>query len=131
MKDFRNQKIVKVKCDFCGTEMECPEEMLKTSKKHMCSNCFQNLDSIGNEDLGNVHVDMPIEEVDRIMAGNIADEITNLNFSKIWSREKKELLKMSKKEMSKEVFNAGVYMGVQSMMDLMKKYDEEREEKNQ
>lgn len=29
MKDFENSKIIKVNCDFCGKDMECPEEMLK------------------------------------------------------------------------------------------------------
>lgn len=35
MKDFTNSKIAKVNCDFCGKDMECPEEMLKTSKSNV------------------------------------------------------------------------------------------------
>ena len=127
-KDFSDQKIVNVKCDFCGRDMECPEEMLKTSKKHMCSTCFKNPDNLKGEDIGKVHIDMPMDEVDSIMAGRMAEEFSEKAFPMMWSSEKKELRRLSKKEMSKEVFEAGVYVGIQFMFDHMKKMEEMFEE---
>ncbi|MDH7517867.1 MAG: hypothetical protein QHH19_05945 [Candidatus Thermoplasmatota archaeon] len=63
IKNFSDSKIVKVKCSFCGKDIECPEEMLKTSKKHMCSECFQKADALKiDDDLENIHVDMPLDE---------------------------------------------------------------------
>lgn len=96
-KDFSNQKIVKVKCDFCGREMECPEEMHKTSKKHMCNTCFKNPDNFKGEDLGKIHIDMPMKEIDQIMAGRMAEDIAEKAFSMMWSREKKGIAKTFKK----------------------------------
>jgi hypothetical protein len=65
-KDYKNSKIIKVNCDFCGKDMECPEEMLKTSKRYMCYTCFQNPKNIKNvrdEELKNIHVDVPMDEL--------------------------------------------------------------------
>ncbi|HMA83970.1 MAG TPA: hypothetical protein VKP59_07065 [Candidatus Thermoplasmatota archaeon] len=120
-KDFLNQKMVNVTCDFCGREMECPEELLETSKKHMCSICFKNIDSFKDQDIGEVHVDMNNDEIDEIVAENIANELTKQAFSLMWSKEKNRLRKMSKKEMSKEVFAAGIYMGIQALFESVKK----------
>jgi uncharacterized protein (DUF2252 family) len=120
-KDYSNQKMINVTCDFCGKEMECPEELLEKSEKHMCSTCFQNIDSFRDQDLGEVHIDMSRDEIDEIVAGNIADDLTKQAFSLMWSKEKNRLRKLSKKEMSKEVFATGVYMGVQALFESMKK----------
>ncbi len=127
-KGFSNQKIVNVKCDFCGRDMECPEEMFKTSKKHMCSTCFKNSDTLKGEDAGNVHIDMPMDEADEIMAKRMTIDLMDQAFSMVWSRGKKELRKMSKKEMSREMFGNGIYVGIQFMFDNMKKMEEEFED---
>ncbi|MBI2558970.1 hypothetical protein HYW20_06635 [Candidatus Woesearchaeota archaeon] len=55
---------VKVNCTFCGKEIECPKDMLQKSKKHMCYDCFQNAGELAKEeDLGEVHVDIPMDEL--------------------------------------------------------------------
>ena len=67
MKEHQNinyKKSIKVKCSFCKKEIECPENMLH-SKKHMCYDCFQNAGEIAKgENLGQVHVDIPMEKMD-------------------------------------------------------------------
>ena len=70
MKDFSKSKIVKVNCSFCSKEMECPEEMLEKSKKHMCHECFfDRLQKGGSETLQDVHVDIPRDK----LIGDTAD----------------------------------------------------------
>lgn len=68
MKEFEEnsfKKSVKVNCSFCGKEIECPEDMLEKSKKHMCYECFQNAGELAKgEDLGEVHVDIPMDEIE-------------------------------------------------------------------
>ena len=120
MKDFENSKIIKVNCDFCGKDMECPEEMLKTSKRHMCYTCFQNSKNIKNvrdEELKNIHVDVPMDELTDVIAENFADAMVEDVFRDVWSEKKRDLKELSKKELSKEMFGAGVYMGIQAFMD--------------
>ncbi|MCX6671215.1 MAG: hypothetical protein NTX92_04795 [Euryarchaeota archaeon] len=122
MKDFKNSTIVKVKCDCCGKDIECPEEMLKTSKKHMCYTCFQDPKSVKNfkdDELKNVHVDIPTEELTDTVADNFARMMVDEAFPKIWSEKKEELKELSKKDLSKEMFGAGVFMGIQAFIDSM------------
>lgn len=119
-KDYKNSKIIKVNCDFCGKDMECPEEMLKTSKRHMCYTCFQNSKNIKNvrdEELKNIHVDVPMDELTDTIAENFADAMVEDVFQDMWSKKKRDLKELSKKELSKEMFGAGVYMGIQAFMD--------------
>jgi len=119
-KDYKNSKIIKVTCDFCGKDMECPEEMLKTSKRHMCYTCFQNSKSIKNvrdEELKNIHVDAPMDELTDTIAENFADAMVEDVFQDMWSKKKRDLKELSKKDLSKEMFGAGVYMGIQAFMD--------------
>jgi len=119
-KDYKNSKIIKVNCDFCGKGMECPEEMLKTSKRHMCYTCFQNPKNIKNvrdEELKNIHVDVPMDELTDTIAKNFADTIVEDVFQDMWSKKKSDFKELSKKELSKEMFGAGAYMGIQAFMD--------------
>ena len=127
-KDFSNSKIIKVKCSFCGKDIECPEEMLKTSKKHMCFECFQKSDTLKiDRDLKNVHVDFPIEELTDIAADNFAQSFVDEVFPKLWSEKKEEFKELSKKDLSKEMFGTGVYLGVQAFMDSMRYMKENKE----
>jgi hypothetical protein len=122
MKDYTHSTIIKVKCDCCGKDIECPEEMLKTSKKHLCYTCFQDPKSFKNfkqDELKNVHVDIPLEKFADEIADNFATMMVNEAFPKIWSDKKEDLKELSKKDLSKEMFGAGVYMGVQAFVDSM------------
>ena len=57
-------KSVKVSCSFCGSEMECPENMLQESEKHMCFECFQNTDEKDMpSEISKVHIDIPKEKL--------------------------------------------------------------------
>ena len=120
MKDYTNSTIIKVKCDCCGKDIECPEEMLKTSKKHVCYLCFQdpeNFKKFTDEERKNVHVDVPLEEVTDEIADKFATMMVNEAFPKIWLEKKEDLKELSKKDLSKEMFGAGVFMGIQAFMD--------------
>jgi len=132
IKDFENSKIIKVKCDFCGKDMECPEEMLKTSKRHMCYTCFQNSKNIKNardEELKNIHVDVPMDKLTDTIAENFADNMVEEVFPKLWSEKKADLKELSKKELSKELFGAGIFMGIQAFMDSMRDLEKNKETK--
>lgn len=122
MKDFTNSTIVKVKCDCCGKQIECPENMMKTSKKHVCYQCFQNpknFNKFNDEERKNVHVDIPLENVTDEIADKFATMMVNEAFPKIWSEKKEDLKELSKKDLSKEMFGAGVCIGIQAFMDSM------------
>ena len=119
IKDFKNSKIIKVKCDFCGKDMECPDEMLKTSKGHMCYDCFQKSDTIGDKGLKDIHVDIPMNEFSDAIAESFADNVVDEVFPKLWSEKKRGFKELSKKELSKEMFGAGVYLGIQAFVDSM------------
>jgi hypothetical protein len=129
MKDFTNSTIVKVKCDSCGKEIECPEEMLKTSKKHLCYTCFQDPKSTKNfkdDELRNIHVDIPTENLVDDVADKFASMMVDEAFPKIWSKDKEDLKNLSKKDLSKEMFGAGVYLGVQAFMESMEKTEKKK-----
>jgi hypothetical protein len=129
MKDYTHSTIIKVKCDCCGKDIECPEEMLKTSKKHLCYTCFQDPKSFKNfkqDELKNVHVDIPLEKFADEIADNFATMMVNEAFPKIWSDKKEDLKELSKKDLSKEMFGAGVYIGIQAFMDSMQETEKKK-----
>ncbi|MCK5282424.1 MAG: hypothetical protein KAK00_03365 [Nanoarchaeota archaeon] len=119
---MQNQpKSVKVNCSFCGKEIECPENMLEESEKHMCFECFQNpTEKMGKEDLKNVHVDMPTDEFDKTIPEAMTNSLVEEAFPEIWQERKKELREMSKKELAKEMFGAGAYIAIDNMMHSIK-----------
>ena len=127
MKNLNSSKIVKLNCDCCGKKIECPEDMLKTSKKHVCFQCFQdpkNFKNFTDEERKNVHVDIPMEKLADTVAEKFATMIVNDMFSEIWSEEKENLKEFSKKDLAKEMFGAGVFFGVQAFIDSMNEMDD-------
>jgi hypothetical protein len=120
MKKLNKHKIIKVKCDFCGKDMECPEYMLNTSDGHMCHTCYQNPENLKiskKKGFKNVHIDMPVVDYSDSIAGNFADTMVEDVFKEIWSEKKKELKDLSKKKLSEEMFGAGVYLGIKAFID--------------
>ena len=129
MKDFGNSKIIKVKCCICGKDIECPEEMMKTSKKHMCYTCFQNpknYKKLNKDERKNVHVDIPVNNLMDTIADNFTSMMVDELFPNLWAEKKEEFKELSKKNLSKEMFSAGVYMGIQSFMDYMKEMEKNK-----
>ena len=99
MNNINNDAVVKITCDCCGKEIECPEEMLKTSKKHLCYTCFQDPKSTKNftdDELKNVHVDIPTENLSDEIADRLATMMVNEVFPKVWSKNKEDFRKSSK-----------------------------------
>ncbi len=99
IKDFNGDKIVKVNCDFCDKKMECPEERLKTTKKHMCFECFNN-QNYPNEEMKNVHVDIPLQEMNEKVCSEMADKLMDSLFPGIWQEKKEDLREKSKKDLA-------------------------------
>ena len=120
---------VKVNCSFCGKEIECPKDMLQKSKKHMCYDCFQNAGELAKgEDLGKVHVDIPMDKMYELIPENLTNSLVKEVFPDVWKERKEELKAMSKRDLAEEMFGAGVYIALQQMLATMKKAEED--EKN-
>lgn len=123
------KKSVKVNCSFCGGEIECPEDMLQKSKKHMCYKCFQNAGELAKgEDLGGVHVDIPMDKMDELIPENLTNSLVEEAFPDVWKERKVELKAMSKRDLAEEMFGTGAYIAIQQMLATIKKAEED--EKN-
>ena len=117
---------VKVNCNFCGKEIECPENMLEKSEKHMCFECFQNpTEEIRKEGLKNVHVDMPMDKFDEAVPEAMTNSLVKEAFPEIWQERKKELKEMTKKELAEEMFGVGAYIALNNIMKTIKHESEQ------
>ncbi len=133
-----NNKSVKVNCSFCGKEIECPEDMLKDAEKHACFECFEDREDkfagLSEEEIGKIHVDYPLEELNSRMAKDLADELVEQEFSEVWSDMKDDFKESSKKELAEEMFWQGASMAAGTLMEAlrhkMKEEDEGGEEDN-
>ena len=124
LKDLSNIKSIKVNCSFCGNEMECPEDMLEKSKKHMCYKCFITNEP-SDEEVKGVHVDIPMDKMPQTVASGMADEMVDETFPRLWHERKNELRDISKKDLAREMFGAGVYLGVRAFMESMGQIEED------
>jgi len=130
--DINDKESVKVNCTFCGVEIECPKDMLQKSKKHMCYNCFQNAEELAKgEDLGEVHIDVPMDKMDELIPQNLTNAMVDEVFPEIWSERKEKLKAMSKKDLAEEMFGTGAYIALQQILDMMKKVNETKNEKSE
>ncbi len=119
---------VKVNCTFCGKEIECPKDMLEKSTKHMCYGCFRNAGELAKgEDLGEVHVDIPMDKMEELIPENLTNAMVEEIFPDVWKERKEELKEMSRRDLAGEMFGAGAYIAIQHLLYLMKK-DKKRDE---
>lgn len=124
--DINGKESVKVNCSFCGKEIECPKDMLQKSKKHMCYECFQNAGELAKgEDLGEVHVDIPMDKMDELIPENLTNSLVKEAFPDVWKERKDELKAMSKRDLAEEMFGTGAYIAIQQMLATMKKAEED------
>lgn len=123
-------KSIKVNCSFCGKKIECPENMIN-AKKHACFECFKNLDKkLSNEEIENIHVDIPIDKKDEIgdmFVNSILEEV----FPKLWKEKKSELKEMSKRELAEMMFAAGASITLKNMQMEEEKIEEEKNKKEE
>lgn len=122
IKDFSKSKSVKVNCSFCGNEIECPEDMLETSKEHMCYACFITREP-SDKEIKDVHVDIPTDKMPEVLASGMADKMVEELFPGLWSERKNKLKEFSRKDLATEMFGAGVYLGVKAFMDSVGKIE--------
>ena len=114
-----DENSVKVDCDFCGKEMECPKDMLEKAKKHMCHECFlERAENGSGEELKDVHVDFPIENLIEGTANKMVNQMIGEVFSLVWNERKNELKELSKKDLAYEMFGAGAYIALSNFMKL-------------
>ena len=128
------EKALQVNCDFCGRGMECPPDMLKTAKKHMCHECFYDRAEKGGDEheaLENAHVDIPTDELIPKIASEMTDSIVNEIFPDVWEEKKHELKEMSKKEMAYEMFGAGAYIALSNFMETQRRHESKDESKRE
>lgn len=124
MKDFSKSSSIIVHCSFCNNEIECPEDMLEKSKKHMCYECFITKEP-SDEEVKDVHVDIPMEKMPETLASGMADRMVEEVFPELWSKRKNGLKEMSKKNLAEEMFGAGVFLGIRAFMDSMRQIEED------
>ena len=104
--NLKNIKISKVKCDWCGKEMECPENM--KNEKQMCYECFKKLGYGINKEIGKAHIDFPMNEVKKDLPNFIASGLAREIFPQVWKEQKEELKEISRKEACEKMFLLGV-----------------------
>lgn len=109
---MNEEETVKVNCNYCGKEIECPKNMLNEVEKHACLDCFKNLDKKQFNNVGaKVHVDIPLDEAIENIASEFASKQTKEVFPEIWADHKNEMKDMSKKELAEKMFDEGIYLG--------------------
>jgi len=121
-------KSVNVNCSFCGKEIECPENMLEKSKKHMCYECFQNLrDKPPSEEMSNIHIDIPTDKLlDEVMPEAMTSQIVEDIFPQIWKGSKEKLKVLSKKEIAEAMFGEGAFTAINTLMRIIRESMEEK-----
>ena len=125
--EIKDEDIVKVNCSFCGKEIDCPKNMLK-SKKHACYDCFKKIgDEIPAKEVGKIHVDFDMGQFEEDMPSFLAENATATTFPEIWKMHKIEIKKMSKKEMAKEMFFRGAETMAYALNDFSKESESEDE----
>ena len=99
-----DEKIIEVKCQFCGKDIECPSTM-QHIENHCCSECYKKISDgdIKSEGANDIHVDMPMSD----FFGNLAEDATENMFPIIWREYKKEKATLSKKELARAMFATG------------------------
>ena len=113
--------VAKVNCDFCGKQIECPEDMLN-SEKHACSECyFKKGEEISKGSSGKLHVDIANEDIGELLPRVMVEKIVEGVFPELWNENKEELKAMSKKELAEEMFAGGAFLAINSMMQMSEK----------
>lgn len=113
------ENILHVKCSFCGKDIECPEELTKSSDKHACVDCFSNPKlKISEEDAGRIHVDIPPERLGEVL-DKVVMSLGSEAFPPIWKDNKRMIENMPKKEAAQFMFE----MGASVMLDVMMQQD--------
>ena len=85
----------------------------------MCHECFLDKTENGSdEELKDVHVDFPTDELISEVSDRMTDEMVEEMFPKVWEERKNELKGMSKKELAYEMFGAGAYIALNGIMQM-------------
>jgi len=116
--------MLKLKCDFCNKEVNCPWED-KDAKYHSCYSCFeQRQEKMSEEDLDETQVDVPPEKMNEIFSNELVEE----EFPSLWDELKEELKEKSKKELAQEMFWRGALAMGERLMEMGEEIEEAEEE---
>ena len=116
-----------IKCDFCSKVISCPEDELNMDK-HACYECFLKQEELlPDEELDQIQVDIPDEELNNIAVRNIVEE----TFPEIWEGRKEEWEELSKEELARMMFAEGASAMAERMLEMEDEeegYEEDQEE---
>lgn len=117
-----DESLVKTNCDTCGSEMDCPKDMLEKTKKRMCHACFLGEMGKGSkEEFMDTYVDFHGDEFILGMADDMAQEMVDEIFKEMWSDRKKEFKYKSKREIAYEMFGSGAFIAISNLLQLQLK----------
>ncbi len=130
---IEGQKMLKVNCSFCGKEIECPEDMSKTSEKHLCYECFKRkAKGLDFSELseGKIHIDIPLEkelelrkEAEEYSKEMLFSTFKKEIFEKEWHENKQKYKELSKEELALEMYE----LGLDSFFEFAKEGGDQRE----
>ena len=115
---------VNVNCSYCGAEMDCPQDMLAESEKHMCFACFQQQD-LTKIDPAKVNIEIPNDKMDEVIPEVFVNSIMQEAFPEVWQGKKEELKELSKKEIAEMMFSEGAYIAICGLLRSFKKFKDE------
>ena len=119
-------KEINVKCSFCGKEIPCPENMIK-SQKHACFECFMKIkDKLDPKEVDRIHVVIPKEKLQETMPDMLINYAMQKAFPDFWNDHKSKFKDMSKKEIVEESFLAGAKI----ILNLKEDFEKEMTNKN-
>jgi hypothetical protein len=118
------EKMLKLKCNFCNKEINCPWED-KDARFHSCYPCFeQRQENMSEGDLDETQVDVPPEKMNELFSEELLEE----EFPALWDELKEELKEKSKKELAQEMFWRGALAMGQKLIERGEEEMREEEE---
>ena len=121
------EKIFKVNCSWCKKEIECPENMLGADK-HICFDCFSKHENeLKDLNLGKLHIDFPRKEFEKRLPEIMAQALVEEAFPKIWGENRLQFGQLSKKELSRHMFAAGVMAMAETFREMSGQADAEED----
>lgn len=120
------EEMLTLKCNFCSKEISCPIEE-KDASQHACFECYRKLESerkLSEEELEQIQVDVPVEEMNKMVVGDLLEEI----FPSLWEDKKDDLKEFSKKELAEFMFAAGASAMGERLAELGEEEEEAEED---
>ncbi|MFH1649221.1 MAG: hypothetical protein ABIA93_01605 [Candidatus Woesearchaeota archaeon] len=120
VKDMKNVAFVMATCSFCGKSIKSAPE-IKDCSPHVCQSCFKKIrEGKIHANSRTIYAHAPIEDIEYELIWNLVDEL----FPLTWKEAREETKRLSKKELSENMFASGAKAMLYKMLD-----DAEEQEK--